>query len=83
MPVTPRRGVARLYQSDLRPPAAGTASLFCAISILDLDEEAPPALVVLGELLRLIRGPVAGRNFGMPFPASSLDELIRSGLLCE
>ena len=28
MPVTPRRGVARLYQSDLRPPAARTASFF-------------------------------------------------------
>jgi hypothetical protein len=26
--VTPRRGVARLYQSDLRPPAARTASFF-------------------------------------------------------
>ena len=31
----------------------------------------------------LISGPVARRGFGMPFLASSLDELIRSGLLCE
>jgi hypothetical protein len=31
----------------------------------------------------LISGPVAGRGFEMPFLASSLDELIRSGLLCE
>jgi hypothetical protein len=31
----------------------------------------------------LINGPVAGRGFGMPFLASSLDELMRSGLSCE
>ena len=31
----------------------------------------------------LVSGPVAGRGFGMPFLASSLDELTRSGLSCE
>ena len=40
VPVTPRRGVARLYQSDLRPPAAGTALFFHAISILDAKSPA-------------------------------------------
>ena len=46
MPVTPRRGVARLYQSDLRPPAAGTASFF----LCDLDfgfGQRSPACVVI------------------------------------
>jgi hypothetical protein len=32
-----------------------------------------------GLSIGLISGPVAGRDFGMPFLASSLDELIRSG----
>ena len=46
MPVTPRRGVARLYQSDLRPPAGGTASFF----LRDLDfgfGRRSPACVVI------------------------------------
>ena len=30
-------------------------------------------------LLGLISGPVAGRGFGMPFLASSLDEPVRNG----
>ena len=43
MPVTPRRGVARLYQSDLRPPAAGTASFLRDLDFESWMQKARPA----------------------------------------